>query len=157
MLSLWHTHQISVFDWYYKFDGQVLQIWWSWAGSFILLLMLINNSIHLYSGLTLEGTLCFTPMATWHSCLSFFKHSSCCFFGLFVGKQGSCVGLYMSNRAEWVVAELACCAYSYVSVPLYDTLGMFDLKMYSEPTQENKIKEEKIYSLHFSYFCQLRE
>jgi len=37
--------------------------------------------------------------------------------------KGSCVGLYMSNRAEWVISELACCAYSYISVPLYDTLG----------------------------------
>lgn len=37
--------------------------------------------------------------------------------------QGSCVGLYMINRAEWVISELACAAYSYVSVPLYDTLG----------------------------------
>jgi long-chain acyl-CoA synthetase len=37
--------------------------------------------------------------------------------------KGSCVGLYMTNRAEWVISELACVAYSYVSVPLYDTLG----------------------------------
>jgi len=37
--------------------------------------------------------------------------------------QGSCVGLYMINRPEWVISELACAAYSYVSVPLYDTLG----------------------------------
>ena len=37
--------------------------------------------------------------------------------------QGSCVGLYMINRAEWVISELACVAYSFVSVPLYDTLG----------------------------------
>jgi long-chain acyl-CoA synthetase len=37
--------------------------------------------------------------------------------------KGASVGLYMINRPEWVVAELACCAYSYVSVPLYDTLG----------------------------------
>jgi long-chain acyl-CoA synthetase len=37
--------------------------------------------------------------------------------------QGSCVGLYMINRPEWVVTELACGSYSYISVPLYDTLG----------------------------------
>uniref|UniRef100_A0A7I4EI92 AMP-dependent synthetase/ligase domain-containing protein n=2 Tax=Physcomitrium patens TaxID=3218 RepID=A0A7I4EI92_PHYPA len=37
--------------------------------------------------------------------------------------KGSCVGLYMINRAEWIISELACAAYSYVSVPLYDTLG----------------------------------
>lgn len=29
----------------------------------------------------------------------------------------------MINRVEWVISELACAAYSYVSVPLYDTLG----------------------------------
>jgi len=33
------------------------------------------------------------------------------------------VGLLSSNRAEWVIAEQACNAYSFVSVPLYDTLG----------------------------------
>uniref|UniRef100_A0A7I4CCW8 Long-chain-fatty-acid--CoA ligase n=1 Tax=Physcomitrium patens TaxID=3218 RepID=A0A7I4CCW8_PHYPA len=37
--------------------------------------------------------------------------------------KGACVGLYMLNRVEWVISELACSAYSYVSVPLYDTLG----------------------------------
>lgn len=86
--------------------------------------------------------------------VSFFEHSSCCFSGLFVGKQGSCVGLYMSNRAEWVVAELACCAYSYVSVPLYDTLGMFDLKMYSKPTQEKlrkKLLKKKKRYIHYIF------
>lgn len=41
--------------------------------------------------------------------------------------QGSCIGLYMINRAEWVISELACAAYSYVSVPLYDTLGKLQL------------------------------
>jgi long-subunit acyl-CoA synthetase (AMP-forming) len=38
--------------------------------------------------------------------------------------KGSCVGLYMINRPEWVITELACGSYSYISVPLYDTLGM---------------------------------
>ncbi|KAL2609860.1 hypothetical protein R1flu_028433 [Riccia fluitans] len=37
--------------------------------------------------------------------------------------KGSCVGLYMINRPEWVIVEQACNSYSYVSVPLYDTLG----------------------------------
>jgi long-chain acyl-CoA synthetase len=37
--------------------------------------------------------------------------------------KGSCVGLYMINRPEWVITELACGSYSYISVPLYDTLG----------------------------------
>ncbi|GJS53941.1 long chain acyl-CoA synthetase 6, peroxisomal-like protein [Tanacetum coccineum] len=38
-------------------------------------------------------------------------------------KKGACVGLYFINRPEWMVLDHACSAYSYVSVPLYDTLG----------------------------------
>nr|AJQ20632.1 Long-Chain Acyl-CoA Synthetase [Salvia miltiorrhiza] len=38
-------------------------------------------------------------------------------------QKGSCVGLYFVNRPEWVVVDHACSAYSFVSVPLYDTLG----------------------------------
>lgn len=37
--------------------------------------------------------------------------------------KGSCIGLYFMNRPEWVIAEHACSSYSYISVPLYDTLG----------------------------------
>lgn len=37
--------------------------------------------------------------------------------------KGSCVGLYFINRPEWLIVDNACCAYSYISVPLYDTLG----------------------------------
>nr|GEW00733.1 long chain acyl-CoA synthetase 6, peroxisomal-like [Tanacetum cinerariifolium] len=37
--------------------------------------------------------------------------------------KGSSVGLYFSNRPEWVIVDNACSAYSYISVPLYDTLG----------------------------------
>ncbi|XP_022138276.1 long chain acyl-CoA synthetase 6, peroxisomal-like [Momordica charantia] len=37
--------------------------------------------------------------------------------------KGSCIGLYFINRPEWLVVDHACSAYSYVSVPLYDTLG----------------------------------
>ena len=37
--------------------------------------------------------------------------------------KGDAVGLYMVNRLEWAVAELACSAMGIVSVPLYDTLG----------------------------------
>ncbi|KAJ7515816.1 hypothetical protein O6H91_22G028900 [Diphasiastrum complanatum] len=37
--------------------------------------------------------------------------------------KGASIGLYLINRAEWMVAEHACSSYSYVSVPLYDTLG----------------------------------
>lgn len=36
--------------------------------------------------------------------------------------KGSCIGLYLINRPEWVLAEHACSSYSYISVPLYDTL-----------------------------------
>ncbi|XP_042054895.1 long chain acyl-CoA synthetase 6, peroxisomal-like isoform X1 [Salvia splendens] len=38
-------------------------------------------------------------------------------------QKGSCVGLYFVNRPEWVVIDHACSAYSFVSVPLYNTLG----------------------------------
>ncbi|KAM5569341.1 long chain acyl-CoA synthetase 6, peroxisomal-like [Rosa sericea] len=37
--------------------------------------------------------------------------------------KGSCVGLYFINRPEWMIVDHACSAYSYISVPLYDTLG----------------------------------
>ncbi|KAI3803993.1 hypothetical protein L1987_32160 [Smallanthus sonchifolius] len=37
--------------------------------------------------------------------------------------KGSCIGIYFINRPEWLIVDHACSAYSYVSVPLYDTLG----------------------------------
>ncbi|XP_020101753.1 long chain acyl-CoA synthetase 6, peroxisomal-like [Ananas comosus] len=37
--------------------------------------------------------------------------------------EGACVGLYFINRPEWIIVDHACSAYSYISVPLYDTLG----------------------------------
>nr|XP_043628527.1 long chain acyl-CoA synthetase 6, peroxisomal-like [Erigeron canadensis] len=37
--------------------------------------------------------------------------------------KGSCVGIYFNNRPEWLIMDHACSAYSYISVPLYDTLG----------------------------------
>ncbi|KAJ3684394.1 hypothetical protein LUZ61_013558 [Rhynchospora tenuis] len=37
--------------------------------------------------------------------------------------QGSSIGLYFINRPEWMIVDHACAAYSYISVPLYDTLG----------------------------------
>ncbi|KAL1808438.1 hypothetical protein ACET3Z_025428 [Daucus carota] len=37
--------------------------------------------------------------------------------------KGSCVGIYFINRPEWMIVDHACSAYSYISVPLYDTLG----------------------------------
>nr|GEX02591.1 long chain acyl-CoA synthetase 6, peroxisomal-like [Tanacetum cinerariifolium] len=38
-------------------------------------------------------------------------------------RKGAYVRLYFINRPEWMVLDHACSAYSYVSVPLYDTLG----------------------------------
>ncbi|XP_024979633.1 long chain acyl-CoA synthetase 6, peroxisomal-like [Cynara cardunculus var. scolymus] len=37
--------------------------------------------------------------------------------------KGSSIGLYFINRPEWIIVDHACSAYSYISVPLYDTLG----------------------------------
>ncbi|RLN28708.1 long chain acyl-CoA synthetase 6, peroxisomal-like isoform X2 [Panicum miliaceum] len=37
--------------------------------------------------------------------------------------EGARIVLYFINRPEWIVVDHACAAYSYVSVPLYDTLG----------------------------------
>ncbi|KAH9314265.1 hypothetical protein KI387_022892 [Taxus chinensis] len=37
--------------------------------------------------------------------------------------KGACIGIYLINRPEWMVIEHACSSYSYISVPLYDTLG----------------------------------
>ncbi|KAJ7973098.1 Long chain acyl-CoA synthetase [Quillaja saponaria] len=38
-------------------------------------------------------------------------------------EPGSRVGIYGSNCPQWIVAMQACCAHSFVCVPLYDTLG----------------------------------
>ncbi|KAM7481378.1 hypothetical protein LguiB_005961 [Lonicera macranthoides] len=46
--------------------------------------------------------------------------SGLCHYGL---SKGACVGLYFINRPEWLVVDHACSAYSFISVPLYDTLG----------------------------------
>ncbi|CAL5036206.1 unnamed protein product [Urochloa decumbens] len=37
--------------------------------------------------------------------------------------EGARIGLYFINRPEWIIIDHACSAYSYISVPLYDTLG----------------------------------
>ncbi|GAB4835828.1 Long chain acyl-CoA synthetase 7 peroxisomal [Ancistrocladus abbreviatus] len=37
--------------------------------------------------------------------------------------KGASIGLYFINRPEWIIVDHACSAYSYISVPLYDTLG----------------------------------
>ncbi|XP_027936607.1 long chain acyl-CoA synthetase 6, peroxisomal [Vigna unguiculata] len=37
--------------------------------------------------------------------------------------KGSSIGLYFINRPEWLILDHACSAYSFISVPLYDTLG----------------------------------
>lgn len=48
---------------------------------------------------------------------------------LFDASNGSKnVGIYAINRAEWVVGEQACNAYSLVTVALYDTLGSDSLE-----------------------------
>lgn len=44
-------------------------------------------------------------------------------FGLEPAKE-TFIGIYAKNRVEWVLTEMACNTYSYVSVPLYDTLGL---------------------------------
>ncbi|KAM3273772.1 hypothetical protein ACQJBY_043141 [Aegilops geniculata] len=36
--------------------------------------------------------------------------------------EGARIGLYFINRPEWIIIDHSCAAYSYVSVPLYDTL-----------------------------------
>ncbi|KAL1811836.1 hypothetical protein ACET3Z_021901 [Daucus carota] len=46
--------------------------------------------------------------------------SGLCEYGL---PKGACVGLYFINRPEWLIVDHSCSAYSYISVPLYDTLG----------------------------------
>lgn len=37
--------------------------------------------------------------------------------------QDICIGIYMQNRAEWILAEQASYCFSNITVPLYDTLG----------------------------------
>lgn len=49
----------------------------------------------------------------------------CCFI-----LQGSCIGLYFINRPEWLIVDHACSAYSFISVPLYDTLGLLHAILY---------------------------
>ncbi|KAJ4974104.1 hypothetical protein NE237_007278 [Protea cynaroides] len=41
---------------------------------------------------------------------------------------GSSIGLYFSNRPKWLIVDHSCSAYSYTSIPLYDTLGPDDVK-----------------------------
>ncbi|KAM7277629.1 hypothetical protein ACFE04_004763 [Oxalis oulophora] len=42
--------------------------------------------------------------------------------------KGSSIGLYFINRPEWMIVDHACSAYSFISVPLYDTLGPDSVK-----------------------------
>ncbi|XAR52595.1 Long-chain-fatty-acid--CoA ligase [Bertholletia excelsa] len=37
--------------------------------------------------------------------------------------KGARIGIYFINRPEWLIVDHACSAYSYISVPLYDTIG----------------------------------
>ncbi|KAJ4961304.1 hypothetical protein NE237_021214 [Protea cynaroides] len=41
--------------------------------------------------------------------------------------MGSSIGLYFINRPKWLIVDHACSAYSYISIPLYDTLGPDDV------------------------------
>jgi long-chain acyl-CoA synthetase len=43
--------------------------------------------------------------------------------GLGLSKNAS-VGLFSVNRAEWMMGEYACFMQSFITVPLYDTLGV---------------------------------
>lgn len=38
-------------------------------------------------------------------------------------EKGDAIGIYSLNRPEWIVSDLACTAFSWASVSLYDTLG----------------------------------
>ncbi|XP_019186747.1 PREDICTED: long chain acyl-CoA synthetase 6, peroxisomal [Ipomoea nil] len=38
-------------------------------------------------------------------------------------EPGARVGIYFINMPEWLIVDHACSAYSFISVPLYDTLG----------------------------------
>ncbi|PRQ42191.1 putative long-chain-fatty-acid--CoA ligase [Rosa chinensis] len=38
-------------------------------------------------------------------------------------QKGASVGVFFINRPEWLIVDHACSAYSFISVPLYDTLG----------------------------------
>ena len=66
-----------------------------------------------------------------HLVLLFLTKQICCEYiwadvkHISIWNQGACIGLYFINRPEWIIVDHACSAYSYVSVPLYDTLGMF--------------------------------
>ncbi|CAD8190864.1 unnamed protein product [Paramecium pentaurelia] len=45
------------------------------------------------------------------------------------------VGIYMSNRREWTILDLACILYGFTSCPFYDTLGLNSIKYSLEQTQ----------------------
>lgn len=34
------------------------------------------------------------------------------------------VGIYLSNRREWTLIDVACILYGFTSCPFYDTLGV---------------------------------
>ena len=40
-------------------------------------------------------------------------------------RSGDCVGLWSVNRMDWAITDYACAIAGFVSVPLYDTLGMY--------------------------------
>lgn len=70
---------------------------------------------------------------SWFLSSSFwFYWSICCPFLFQLMEQGARVGLYFINRPEWIVVDHACAAYSFITVPLYDTLGThLNMKIFS--------------------------
>ncbi|CAG8752007.1 2949_t:CDS:2, partial [Cetraspora pellucida] len=58
--------------------------------------------------------------------------SGLCKFGL---KPKASLGFFSINTPEYVIAELACNQYNFVSVPLYDTLGTEALKFIINQTE----------------------
>ncbi|KAJ9538496.1 hypothetical protein OSB04_031229 [Centaurea solstitialis] len=53
-------------------------------------------------------------------------------FDWLILQQGSSIGLYFINRPEWIIVDHACSAYSYISVPLYDTLGLLPINFFQD-------------------------
>ncbi|CAD8113273.1 unnamed protein product [Paramecium sonneborni] len=45
------------------------------------------------------------------------------------------IGIYMSNRREWTILDVACILYGFTSCPFYDTLGLNSIQYSLEQTQ----------------------
>jgi long-chain acyl-CoA synthetase len=42
-------------------------------------------------------------------------------------KQMKLIGIFSKNRYEWFIYDIACALFGFVTVPLYDTLGIENL------------------------------